>query len=191
MPSLREQYENDGYLVVKSALDPDTAIHPLQKAYTELLDALTRIYLVETDAKALDRFDELSLPERFAMLLGASRGTALHHLDPVLNLFVPTFQWRKDLPNARIPEMFQLMVNEKLLDLLEDLIGPEVAASPIYHFNMKLSHDHLKLADQVASSLGADLSQEGFYTFQVGRTGWHMDAISGIPDSHGSDITNA
>ena len=191
MPSLREQYENDGYLVVKRVLDLDTAVHPLQKAYTELLDALTRIYLVETDAEALDQFDELSFPERFAILLGASRGTALHHLDPVLNLFVPTFQWRKDLPDARIPEMFQLMVDEKLLDLLEDLIGPEVAASPIYHVNMKLSHDHLKLADQVASSLGTDLSQEGFYTFQVGKTGWHMDAISGIPDSHESDIINA
>ncbi len=72
-------------------------------------------YLIETNADALDRFDEMSLPERFAMSLGASRGTVLHHLDPVLNIFVPTFQWRKDLPDARIPEMFALMCHPKVL----------------------------------------------------------------------------
>jgi len=26
-----------------------------------------------------------------------------------LNIFFETFQWRKDLPNARIPELFALM----------------------------------------------------------------------------------
>ena len=136
MSSYQEQYGQDGYLVVKGALDVETTIHPLQKSYTELLEALARIYLVETNAEALSRFDEMSLPEKIAMLLGASRGTVLHHLDPVLNLFVPTFQWRKDLPNARIPEMFNLMVSDCLLNILEELIGPEIAASPIYHFNI-------------------------------------------------------
>ncbi len=190
--SLEEQFREEGYVVVKGLLDPEEDIYPLQEVYTELLDALARIYLVETEAPgALDRFDEMSLPERFAMSLGASRGTVLHHLDPVLNLFVPTFQWRKDLPDARIPEMFDLMRHPKALDVLEVLIGPEIAASPIYHFNLKLAPDHLKLADKVAESVGANLSQEGFYAFQVGKTGWHMDAISGLRDSHESQIVNA
>ncbi len=112
--SLKKQYIEDGYVVVKDALNPEQDIYPLQKAYTALLDALARIYLIETHAEALDRFDEMSLPERFAMSLGASRGTVLHHLDPVLNIFVPTFQWRKDLPDARIPEMFALMRHPKV-----------------------------------------------------------------------------
>ena len=190
--SLSEQFRREGYVVVKSALDPERDIYPLQKAYTALLDALARIYLIETGATdALGRFDAMSLPERFAVSLGASRGTVLHHLDPVLNLFVPTFQWREDLPDARIPEMFALMRHPKVLDILEALIGPEIAASPIYHFNLKLAPDHLRLADKVAESVGADLSEEGFYAFQVGRTGWHMDAVSGLRDSHESQIVNA
>ena len=191
MSSIKEQYIEEGYVIVKDVLNPEQDIYPLQKAYSALLDALARIYLVETNAEALDRFDEMSFSERFAMSLGASRGTVLHHLDPVLNIFVPTFQWRKDLPDARIPEMFDLMRHPKVLDVLEVLIGPEIAASPIYHFNLKLAPDHLKLADQVAESVGADLSEEGFYTFQVGKTGWHMDAVSGIKDSHESEIVNA
>ena len=103
MSSIKEQYIEEGYAVVKDVLNPEQDIYPLQKAYTALLDALARIYLIETNADALDRFDEMSLPERFAMSLGASRGTVWLHLDPVLNIFVPTFQWRKDLPDARIP----------------------------------------------------------------------------------------
>jgi len=103
MSSIKEQYIEEGYVVVKDVLNPEQDIYPLQKAYSSLLDALAQIYLVEANSEALDRFDEMSLPERFAMSLGASRGTVLHHLDPVLNIFVPTFQWRKDLPDARIP----------------------------------------------------------------------------------------
>jgi phytanoyl-CoA hydroxylase len=190
MASLQEQFQKEGYIVVKGLLDPEQDIQPLEEAYIEVLNALTRLYLIESNAEALARYDDISLPERFAMLLGASRGTALHHLDPVLNIFAKTFRWRKDLPNARIPEMFDLMSHSKVLDVLEQLIGPEIAASPIYHVNFKLSLDHLKLADQVAESIGADLSEESFYTFQVGKTGWHMDAISGLPDSHESQIVN-
>ena len=166
MSSIKEQYIEEGYVIVKDVLNPKQDIYPLQKAYSALLDALARIYLVETNADALDRFDEMSLPERFAMSLGASRGTVLHHLDPVLNIFVPTFQWRKDLPDARIPEMFDLMRHPKVLDVLEILIGPEIAASPIYHFNLKLAPDHLKLADQVAESVGADLQRKDFIRFR-------------------------
>lgn len=190
MASLQEQFQQEGYIVVKNLLDPEQDIQPLKEAYAKLLDALAHIYLIETKADALATYNALSLPERFAMLLGTSRGTALHHLDPVLNIFAQTFRWRKDLPNARIPEMFDLMRHPKALDILEELIGSEIAASPIYHFNLKLAPDHLKLADQVAESVGADLSKEGFYTFQVGKTGWHMDAISGLRDSHGSQIVN-
>ena len=91
MSSLKEQYVEEGYVVVKDVLNPEQDIYPLQKAYSALLDALARIYLVEANSEALDRFDEMSLPERFAMSLGASRGTVLHHLDPVLNILCSDF----------------------------------------------------------------------------------------------------
>ena len=191
MTFLKEQFHKDGYIIVKGLLEPEQDILPLKEAYTELLDALARIYLVEANSSTLSTYDGLPFPERFAMLLGASGGTVLHHIDPVLNILVETFQWRKDLPNPRIPEIFALMRHAKVLDILEQLIGPEIAASPLYHFNFKLPPSHLKLADQVAESIGADLSEEPFYKFQVGKTGWHMDYVSGLRDSHKSQIVNA
>lgn len=191
MTFLKEQFHKDGYIIVKGLLEPEQDILPLKETYSELLDALARIYLVEANSSMLSTYDGLSLPERFAVLLGASGGTVLHHLDPVLNILVKTFQWRKDLPNPRIPEIFTLMCHAKVLDIIEQFVGPEIAASPIYHFNFKLSLSHLKLANQVAESIGTDLSEEPFYTFQVGETRWHTDALYCLRDSHKSHIVNA
>jgi len=182
-------YEKDGYLVVRGLLDVERDIHPIQKAYASLLDSLAEIYTVEAGGPSLEG---MTFQERFAASLGASAGQVLHHLDPVLNIFQKNYKWRTDLPAAQIPEMFNLIRHEKVLDVLEELIGGEVFSSPIYHVNMKLCPDHLKMAEQIAkSNPNGDLSDESFYTFQVGKTGWHMDSISGLKDSHTSDIAVA
>ncbi|MCZ6634029.1 MAG: phytanoyl-CoA dioxygenase family protein [bacterium] len=191
MASIQETYQEDGYVVVRGLFDPKEDLQPLNDAYTRLLDALAQVYLLESYPEGLENFDSMSLQERFAYMLGASAGTALHHLDPVLNVFVDTYRWRKDLPVTQIPEMFDLMRHEKILDVLEQLIGSEIFASPVWHINMKLAPQHLKLADEVAASSSRDMSDETFYTFQVGKTGWHMDAITGMPDSRESQIANA
>jgi ectoine hydroxylase-related dioxygenase (phytanoyl-CoA dioxygenase family) len=116
----------------------------------------------------------------------------MHHLDPVLNLYLDHFQWRRDLPTAQTAELFAGMRHPRLLDVLEALLGPEIAASPIYHVNVKLAQRHLQEVEAVAKASGQDNpALEGFYNFQVGKTDWHMDAISGLRDSHASHIVNA
>ena len=59
---------------------------------------------------------------------GASGGRAVEHLDPVVSAFNRAFRRRGDLPNAQIPQLFQLMRSEPLLDALESLLGPEIDA---------------------------------------------------------------
>lgn len=202
---LRERYEQDGFVLVKGALDADRDIGPFVAAYTRLIDAMAYVYLVENGASISD-YDSLALPERFATLLGVSGTSALHHLDPVLNSFLPHYKRRHDLPGAQIPALFDFISNPNLLDVVEALIGPEVTASPIYHINFKLAPRHLDLVKQVATEVAGnqlrlnegatnnpddDPALERFYAFQVGKTDWHMDAISGLYDSHESNIGNA
>ena len=187
----KEQFEDQGYLVVKALLDPDVDLWPLKQVYTDLITELARIFLSEADLAAVGRIEEMPPAEQFAVLLGASRGRALHHLDPVLNIFAENYQWRPDLPDPRVPELFQLMRHPRLLDTIEDLVGPEITATPLYHINQKPAQCHLSLADEIAKTTDADLSTEQFYNFQVGKTAWHMDAIGGLPDAHESNIVNA
>ena len=186
------RYATDGYLLVRGLLDPERDIQHLKDSYSKLIDALAYVYLTETYPTARDGYDELPFPRRFATMLGASGGAALHHLDPVLNIYLPNFQWRRDLPSAQIPELFSCMRHARVLDVLEEVIGPEILASPIYHVNVKLAQRHLQEVEAIAKACGQDNpSLEGFYHFQVGKTDWHMDAISGLSDSHASRIINA
>lgn len=190
--SYAASYASDGYLLVRGLLDPERDIAPLKKAYTSLIDAMGYVYLSETCPDALADYDAQPFPLRFATMLGASGGTALHHLDPVLNIFVDHFQLRRDLPTAQTPELFAGIRHCRLLDVLEAVIGPEIVASPIYHVNVKLAPRHLAEVERVAKASGQDNpTLEKFYNFQVGKTDWHMDAISGLRDSHDSRIVNA
>ncbi len=204
-PDLLTRYERDGYVLVEGALDPGRDIEPFKDAYTRLIDALAYAYLAESGLSIRD-YDCLTLPERFATLLGASGATALHHLDPVLNSFLPHYQRRPDLPSAQTPMLFDFISHPCVLDVVEALIGPEVTASPIYHINFKLADKHLDLVKRVVSETGRnrprlnegatnnpddDPALERFYAFQVGKTDWHMDAISRLYDSHESNIANA
>jgi ectoine hydroxylase-related dioxygenase (phytanoyl-CoA dioxygenase family) len=187
----RAQFEDQGYLVLKGVFDSDIDLRPLKKAFEDLVAELAPIYLSEIGKEGDWCIDEMPLAKQIAVLLGASRGTALHHLDPGLNIFAPDYTWRPDLPNPRVPELFHLMRHPKLLDAIEDFIGPEITATPLYHFNQNLARRRLTLADKLAKSIGADISNKPFYRFQVGKTDWHMDAIAGLPDSHESNIVNA
>ncbi|MCY4484185.1 MAG: phytanoyl-CoA dioxygenase family protein [Spirochaetaceae bacterium] len=185
-------YAANGYLLVRGLLDPERAIEPLKDSYTSLVDAMGYVFLSETLPDALGDYGGQPFPLRFATMLGASGGLALHHLDPVLNIFVDHFQYRRDLPTSQIPEVFACIRHARVLDVLEALLGPEVLASPIYHVNVKLAQRHLQEVESVAKASGQDNpTVERFYNFQVGKTDWHMDAVSGLSDSHHSRIANA
>ena len=112
------------------------------------------VYLSETFPDALRDYDAQPFPLRFATMLGASGGLGLHHLDPVLNIFVDHFRYRRDLPSSQIPELFACIRHGRVLDVLEALLGPEILASPIYHVNVKLAQSHLEEVEAVAKASG-------------------------------------
>lgn len=193
----RSIFDRDGYLVIPNLLDWQEDISSIVSEYKQLIDALTQIFLVEVELidkvdSIIDDYDKLAFPDRFATLLGISGGKALHHLDPVLNIYLPNYRHRRDLPSAQIPALFDFICHPKLLDILNELIGSEICASPIYHLNIKLANSHLMRAESEAKRTNqSPPSQEIFYDFQVGQTNWHMDAISGLSDSLDSRIVNA
>lgn len=187
------RFDDEGYLVVRGLLDVRRNIRPLRDAYAALIDALATIYEVELGRSLAVLGAPQSEGVRLATLLGLSGGDALHHLAPVLSVFSPRFRWRRDLPPAQLPECFDLMRDAALLDAVEALVGPEIQASPIYHFNLKLAPRHLALAESIAKAAGrrSPSAAATHYGFEVGQTPWHMDAIAGLRDSHQSKIVIA
>ena len=180
-------FEKEGYLVMRGLLDPSMDLEPLRKSYERLLDALAYIFMEEANPSAISTYHNLSFPERFATLLGVSGGSILDHIDPVLNIFSPHYCRRTDLPSAQIPEIFDLIRHERILDVVEGLIGSEICVSPIYHSNLKIPQQYIQLAQKVAKiSHRKDPSLSNWHDLHVGQTSWHSDAYAGLCDSHES-----
>ena len=189
----REAFADQGFLVVRGVLDVAADIEPFKTAYTDYLDTLADIFMRETRPGLRTTYAARPFGERFAICLGCSGATVLHHLDPSLSIFLPNYRWRSDLPSAQRPELFRLMRSERLLNLVEGLVGPEIASSPIYHVNLKLPHRYRQFAAKVAAATGRDAPvTNSLWRFHVGdKASWHTDAAFGLPDALRSRIVNA
>lgn len=195
-PALAEEevrrYREEGYLVVRGLLDPDQELGRLRQAYTGLMDELGRRTLADRDPSLVEDFESRDFTERFAIAIGASGGELLAHLDPILQAHEPGFRYRRDLPSAQLPEMFETIRAPRLLDAVEALIGPEIEVTAGYHFNLKLSPAHHAQAKRAARSCGRRVRAHQYrYGFHVRITPWHMDAPYLAPDSQESDIVVA
>jgi phytanoyl-CoA hydroxylase len=79
-----------------------------------------------------------------------------------------------DLMHCRLRGVFEFLRNERLLDLLEGLIGAEITCSPIQHARAKLPADTLERA-RAAGADDAHLERlRGFVGENVAP--WHQDA---------------
>jgi ectoine hydroxylase-related dioxygenase (phytanoyl-CoA dioxygenase family) len=124
-------------------------------------------------------------------LLGCTGGLILQHLDPTLTMYMPGHRAPKALPSAQRPELFRLMRNERLLDELEGLLGPEITVSPSYHVNLKLAQRHIALAAKTAAQMNRRSPEDApLWGFHVGTSQWHSDAAYGLPDCRRSQIVN-
>lgn len=75
-----------------------------------------------------------------------------------------------DIMQARLPEMFEFLRNQNLLDAVESLIGPEITCSPIQHIRAK----------PPAKASGTDA---GFFNVP-----WHQDSGVTWDEADNSDI---
>jgi len=185
------KYEQEGWLKLPGLLDPSAELAALHTAYGELIDALTRCYHAEVGAAAPE-LASLSLGERFALMLAASGGRAMEHLDPSLTALKRSQRRRGHLPSAQLPELFALMRSAPLLDALEAIVGPEIEAAPSYHVNFKLPPSLRLLSEERASQLHSLApSLGGLYSFHIDRTPWHRDVSYYLADAWDSEIVAA
>lgn len=124
MPKLSQyeldHYHREGFLVARNVIPP-SYIYELQDELTQLIDAT---------ARTLYRFGRITdLCENLGFL---HRLTALHKQAPeVVNPVHNSSAFAG-------PAMFRLLTCPDLLDVIEQLVGPEVEASSVYRVRPKL-----------------------------------------------------
>jgi hypothetical protein len=61
-----------------------------------------------------------------------------HHISSHFDISLPQGNIRPDTPVCACPAAFRLLTKDSLLDVVEELIGPEITSNPIQHVRMKL-----------------------------------------------------
>jgi phytanoyl-CoA hydroxylase len=140
----------EGFVVLRNVLDPETDLSPLAGAWSNLLDRLATGFLGSKLNEICPTRGKLDFPNRFATLVGAANGGIFDHIDPALNVFESGYRRWRNVSSAQIPELFDLIRNPRILDVVESLIGPEISATPLYHLNIKLGTAHLRQLHMVS-----------------------------------------
>lgn len=114
-----DQFNRDGYLVVRNALT-DSDLDPVIQEYAAYIDK--RAQELYTDGKISQLYADAPFNQRLALICGEN-----NEIYPEL-----------DIMHLRGKASFAFLRNENLLDVVECLVGPEIACSPIQHIRAKL-----------------------------------------------------
>jgi hypothetical protein len=117
-PAQLSQYWTDGFLVVPD-LFTDSELQPVIDAINAKVDRLaTKLFDL---GKITDRFEGEGFETRLIHLEKASKGAAtVLHSSGLL-----------------APELAELWSSKKLLDIIEQIVGPEVAGHPVWNIRAK------------------------------------------------------
>lgn len=126
-----DQFHEEGYLIVRGVLDPEKDIDPIIEEYKGVLDRLALdLYAA---GEITSTYDELPFGERLIQIYQESGAVHAQYFD----FSLPQSNVKPDTPFWAGPAVFQMLINERLLDAVESIIGPEIYSNPVQHVRLK------------------------------------------------------
>lgn len=155
-------FEDEGFILVRGLLDVERDIQPVRSEYAGVLDRLARDLFEAGEIQST--YEDLSFSDRMIACYRDSGRVLSQHFDCSL----PQAGTKVDSPIWVGPEVFYSLRNETLLDVVEDLIGPEVYSNPVQHIRIKPPQSVLpdSRVDPKTGTKGG---------FDAGVTPWHQD----------------
>ncbi len=147
------QFEKDGYLVVEDLLDRSGTLDPVIAEYEAVLDDLWQGWIA---SGALDAAEPArTFEERIVRAYRAG----LEYFQP-MDISLPPGTITEDTPFHAGPAIFGLMTDDRLLDAIQSILGPEITSNPIQHIRIKPPTADLR-SDEVRA--------------HITSTDWHQD----------------
>lgn len=151
-----ERFEQEGYLVVEDMLDPAVDLDPVVAEYSALLDELSARW--HQEGKLSSTYADVPFGRRLACVLSEMGMSYYQYFD----IQLPFKGITEDTPLHLGPSTFSLLTSPRLLDVVEQFIGPEILSNPIQHVRIKPPESLLPNSSEFHSSL-------------IGKTDWHQD----------------
>ncbi len=165
--SVVAEFQEQGFVKVKGVLDPATVLDPIIDEYHGVLDSLSHDLFKAGDISS--EYKQMPFDRRVLKIYQETGRAHAQHFD----FSLPFQDVKKDTPCWFGPAVFNALVNENILDVLEDLIGPEISSNPVQHVRIKPPEKHLP-----KDANGQPL---------IGATLWHQDHGVVVPEA---DDTN-
>ncbi|SEN15842.1 Ectoine hydroxylase-related dioxygenase, phytanoyl-CoA dioxygenase (PhyH) family [Pseudorhodobacter antarcticus] len=127
-PTQIQQFETTGYLVVDNVLDADR-LAAIKAEYSVLMDHLYANW------HGVGRVPDGANLDFWGKLL-AAYSAGCDWFQP-MDISLPGEQIQLDTPFHFGPAVFDMVTNPRLLDMVEQLIGPEITSNPIQHVRIK------------------------------------------------------
>jgi hypothetical protein len=164
----RERFEHEGYLPVDDVFDPVADLDPVVQEYAAQLDELT----ADWRARGLiaSTYADLPFSERFAHVLNDIGPDGYRPFDITLSGPITA-----DSPMHTGPAVFDLITHPRLLDVVEQLIGPEILSNPIQHVRIKPPEQLLNQRFHDRNTM-------------VSATEWHQDQGVATVDVDATDM---
>ena len=147
-----ESFNRDGYLVVENILD-NTVLDPVRDEYQTLLDGLCDGWGIR----------EGSFQDKVERAYAEG-----HEWFQPMDISLPGDRIKADTPMHFGPAVFDMITAPRLLDMVEDLIGPEITSNPIQHVRIKPPERKLN-PDEARG--------------HIGGTDWHQDRAVALEDA--------
>ena len=165
-----QRFEHDGYLLVRGVLDPAESIAPLIAEYEAVLDRLANELHDRGDIAST--YDDLDFSDRMVRIYRETGRDFAGHFDCCL----PSRGTTLDTPMWLGPAVFDILRHERVLDLVESVIGPEITSNPVQHVRIKPPEHALP---------------EGANHVLVRATNWHQDNAAVDPVADDTNMLTA
>ena len=154
-------FQENGYLVVENLLDDKDVLAPIRGEYAQLMENLWESW--RQQGQLPDPHGAKSFSER---IIYANRA-GLEYFQP-MDISLPPGDITPDTPFHAGPAVFNMIINARLLDVVESLIGPEITSNPIQHVRIKPPAYEVK---------------PGEIRAHIAATDWHQDRGVGLAEA--------
>ena len=160
-PDRLAQFHDQGYLVVDGLFDAETELAAVAADYAATLDELADQWVAAGQLK--DSLSGLPFGQRLIRIMAES---GVNWAQP-FDISLPQTQVYPDTPIHTSEAVFNLLRHPRLLDVVEQFVGPEIYSNPIQHTRIKAPE---RLVPQAARN-GLTM-----------RVGWHQDQGVATPE---------
>ena len=152
------ELRDQGYTVLKNVLDPWLDIQPI---VDETISVLKKLILkLNSQGKISNHYDDVEGIELLNKFVSDTGNEFFDHFNIFLNFH------RNPTKNDAMyihPSMFNLLRNNRLLDALEQFLGPDIAVNPLHITRIKPPQKNL--------TQDVKLHPDG----SISKTHWHQD----------------